>query len=724
MAGELDGRQHERELRFAREQGFFDRSRAIRLLLLLSLGIAMFLFLHFREVWVEMPELESEAAKYVVAQVDFDFFDEEATTVLRMQAANDIDKIYRVNEDQIRERRREYEKYLAESSDWRQKAEETTYDMIYSAVEDYEEVLIGIRFTDPRTLQKMRNLHLPTSNYQVFTPKDIEQPVLFSSQIWLYIQRAVANQGDFPLDTLTLIGSYYQNLNWKIEEDTTAQRTLRKLVQAHVPNKYSKMAAGSRIIDQNEKVSKRHIAMLQAMKRTISENRNLWHPVTLVGSALMTLLLMIVGLGYLRLNYPDILHSNHRLFLYSTIMILSLFLAKAVEFSILNTTTYMLQAVRYPIIVPFSAILLCSLFSSSFAAVSCGFLTILLAMTLPFEASGFLVINLLTGLVAILTTRSLNQRKEIFTVCIKSWLTGVGVIIAIHMYANTMDGMVIATDILGAFLFMLATAVLVVGLLPLFETGFQIMTDVTLMELMNPNHELLRRLSIEAPGTYQHSLVVGTLAEAAANAIGANGLFCRVSCLYHDVGKLVTPHYFTENQPAGMNMHQLLTPIESAQVIIAHVSEGVAMGRKMGLPEQFIDIIKEHHGTTLVSFFYQKQIDNIGGDASLVNEKEFRYDGPKPRSKESAIIMIADTFEAASRSLDEMTQEALTDLMEKLVKGKGKDGQFNECKLTFEELEIAKRAMIKTLVAAGHSRIKYPNQDRKEDPDELEAEQG
>ena len=184
-------------------------------------------------------------------------------------------------------------------------------------------------------------------------------------------------------------------------------------------------------------------------------------------------------------------------------------------------------------------------------------------------------------------------------------------------------------------------------ILPLLETGFSVMTNVSLMEYMDPNNDLLKRLTIEAPGTYQHSLVVGHLAETAALAIGANGLFCRVSTLYHDIGR-ITSQYFTENQLEDVNIHQLLTPQESAQVIMAHVSEGVAMCREAGLPEPIIDIIKEHHGTTLVYYFYRKQLEKMKGDKSKVDEREFRYAGPKPHIKESGIIMLADSFEAAS----------------------------------------------------------------------------
>lgn len=322
-----------------------------------------------------------------------------------------------------------------------------------------------------------------------------------------------------------------------------------------------------------------------------------------------------------------------------------------------------------------------------------------------------MVLNLATALVAILSTKGLRQRREIFIVCGKAWLCSIIVIISMHLYQSTeWDGLLI--DIFSAGGFMLLTAVLVVGLLPLLESSFRIMTDVTLMEYMDPNHDLLRRLSIEAPGTYQHSVVVGNLAEAAALSIGANGLFCRVATLYHDIGKMATPQYFSENQHGeGMNIHQLLTPQESAQVIIAHVSEGVAMARRSNLPEQFIDIIKEHHGTTLVYYFYCKLLEQLEGKEEEVNPDDFRYSGPEPRSKESAIIMIADSLESASRSLDEFNKESVLELTSRIIKEKAEEGQFDHTCLTLQELAIVKETLVKTLVAYGHSRVKYPTRE-------------
>jgi putative nucleotidyltransferase with HDIG domain len=260
---------------------------------------------------------------------------------------------------------------------------------------------------------------------------------------------------------------------------------------------------------------------------------------------------------------------------------------------------------------------------------------------------------------------------------------------------------------MSSALFMALTAVLVAGFLPILEYLFGVLTDMTLIEYMDPNQPLLRRLTLEAPGTYQHSLVVGNLAEMAARAIGANGLLCRVAALYHDIGKLFNPHYFTENQLSGFNIHQLLTPMESTQVIIAHVTEGESLARKHKLPESFIDIIREHHGTTLVYYFYCKQLEQLGKDPLSIQESLFRYSGPKPHSKESGIMMLADVLEAASRSLDEVTESSVTAMVERLVSEKIQDHQLEECQLSFEELSIVKRTMIRTFLVTRHLRVKY-----------------
>jgi putative nucleotidyltransferase with HDIG domain len=336
------------------------------------------------------------------------------------------------------------------------------------------------------------------------------------------------------------------------------------------------------------------------------------------------------------------------------------------------------------------------------------FLSIIISFGLSIEYEPFLILNLLGSICTIMFSRNLHKRKDIFEVCGKVWLCTIPVLFGFHLMNNDLWNFSEITDLISTLGCLTITAIIVVGLLPLFETLFKIMTEMTLMEFMDPNNELLRRLSLEAPGTYQHSLVVGNFAEVAARSIGANHLFCRVATLYHDVGKLFNPHYFTENQLGGFNIHQLLTPLESAHVIIAHVQEGEILGKKHHLPESFIDVIREHHGTTLVYCFYCKQIEQMEGDVSKVNGKLFRYQGPKPRTKESALIMIADTVEAASRSLDEVTEESLTEMVNKLITEKAGEGQFDECPITFEELTIVKKSIVKALLVTRHLRVKYP----------------
>lgn len=702
------------EFQFSGEQGFFDKSKTIRYLIICFFGFALFAYLHFREVQVEILEINSIVPNYIVSQVDFSFPDDEATLILKQDALRDIGKIYQISEKDIHQKRIDFENFLLYNQAWHeQQTEGGAFHELYQASERMENALSQLRLTDGHTLEKMKELGFSTQNYYIYIPNTLFEQSLLPSFIWDGIQKEYFPSKNFDSLITNLIIEFFKHSHWHIEEDIPTQRSLRKRVQAEVPIKMTRVNAGNRIIDQGDKVTARHVAMLQAMKEALGANRNLSSPYTLLGSLILTLLFLGIFMSYFQINFPLLLVSNRKLFLLVTILVMTMGLSKLTEFFILNSRNTMSEIFRYPLLVPLAAILICSLLSSSVAVFSSGFLAIISAFALSFDWEGFLLINLVVSVVAILSMRSLRRRKEIFIVCMKAWICAVIAIVAFHLYINHLGTWSIFSDILSSLFFMLVTAVLVVGVLPLLETGFGIMTDVMLMEYMDPNNDLLRRLTIEAPGTYQHSVVVGNLAEAAALAIHANGLFCRVATLYHDVGKMATSQYFTENQLGEVNIHQLLTPQESVQVIMSHVSEGVALAREASLPEPIIDIIKEHHGTTFVYYFYRKQLEKMGGDKNKVDEREFRYSGPKPHSKESGIIMIADSFEAASRSLEKVNEEALTGLIDRIVREKIEDGQFDHCILTFEELSIVKRVLVKTLLAAGHSRVKYPLPEKK-----------
>ncbi len=706
---------NDHEIKFSREHGFFDRSLAIRWTIVLIFSVGLFLFIHFREVRVEVLELGTVAPRYLVAETNFSFADEDATMMLKQEALLDVSKIFLIDPDTIHKRRFEFENFLLYDQEWRKQAKLSTFDEMYKAIEKLTRVLLDVHFSDARTIQKMKELGFKTSNYFELAPFDPSQGAFFPEKVWDAIKNTAFDRQVFHIGTIDFIIDYFSNKIWRLKEDMVAEKKLRSAIQAKIPAKFTEVLAGSRIIDQGEMVTTRHLAMLQAMKESLAQKRNLWHPRTIIASLLITFLIVLVSYAFLRSLYPDILASNKRLFLLVAIALLGMGLAKITEFILLKTTQNLFEIVRYPLLTPFIAILICSLINPGVAIFASALMATLLDTIMAFERQGFIFSNLLVAFFAILYTKSLRKRTEIFVVCAKAWLASCVLIFALYLYDHSSLGVGLLADIASAGIFMLLTAILVVGLLPIFESLFGILTDITLMEYMDPSHELLRRLTMEAPGTYQHALIMGNIAEAAARSIGANGLFCRVATLYHDIGKLPIAQYFTENQQSGVNIHQLLTPVESAQVIISHISEGVQLARKAGLPEQFIDIIKQHHGTGLVYYFYHKQLESVGSRKDLVNEKEFRYAGPRPRTKEAIIIMISDSVEAAARSLDDVNEESLTRLVDQIVKEKMEDGQFEESMLTFEELGKVKKAIIKCLLSIGHFRVKYPARIRKDE---------
>jgi cyclic-di-AMP phosphodiesterase PgpH len=263
---------------------------------------------------------------------------------------------------------------------------------------------------------------------------------------------------------------------------------------------------------------------------------------------------------------------------------------------------------------------------------------------------------------------------------------------------------------IGSYLIMaavsgLVASVLTIGFLPFFESGFGILSTIKLIELSNPNHPLLRKILVETPGTYHHSVMVANLSEAACEAIGANGLLARVGSYYHDIGKTKHPQYFIENQMNMENPHDHLPPNISKNIIIAHASDGAKMLKEYNMPKEIVDIAQQHHGTTLLKYFYHKALE---GSKEKVDEKHFRYPGPKAQTKEIAIIGIADSVEAAVRSLSNPTPEKIESIVKNIIADRLNDGQFDECDITLKELNIVAKTLCETLQGIFHSRIEYP----------------
>jgi len=346
--------------------------------------------------------------------------------------------------------------------------------------------------------------------------------------------------------------------------------------------------------------------------------------------------------------------------------------------------------------------------------------------------ASLLVISLISGFTAVYLTLQVRRRAQLIRaglgVGVAIWLSSLSFgMIAINLFP-LMDndwGMIGLQSAL-ALGNGIVTAMIVGGALPMLEHLFQITTDVSWLELSDLNHPLLRRMTIEAPGTYHHSLVVANLAESAGEAIGANATLCRVCSYFHDVGKLVKPDYFTENMNFERNPHDDLAPTMSALIIIAHVKEGVDLALTHKLNKQIIDVIQQHHGTSLVYYFYQRALQQqedarAGGkimnireeDIPEVQEESFRYSGPKPQTKESAIVSLADIVESASRSLEKPTPQKIEQLVNELIEERIADGQLDECDLTLGELRLIAERFRFTLMTMLHTRIAYPKHESK-----------
>jgi len=364
------------------------------------------------------------------------------------------------------------------------------------------------------------------------------------------------------------------------------------------------------------------------------------------------------------------------------------------------------EHMKFLILVPIASMLLAVIFDSRvsfYSTVSIAFLV----GALRGNDYSIILASILAGSLALYTVRDIKNRTQIFR--------SLAFIFLGYVFAITFDGLqrampvsYVANEALYAFMNAVLSPILTFGLLIFFEKFFGISTDLTLLELSDFNHPLLRDLSSRAPGTFHHSIVMGTLAEAAAVSIGANAILARVGAYYHDIGKSLEPECFVENQMGSQNIHDKLTPKESARRILEHVAKGIELAKEYNIPSRVIDFIPAHHGTTLVAYFYQKEKE--GHPSEDVSKVDFQYPGPKPYNKETAIVMLADTIEATARTINEPTVEKIEKLIDSIVSKRLADGELDNCDLTFRELAMVKKSFLNILIGIHHSRITYPSE--------------
>jgi cyclic-di-AMP phosphodiesterase PgpH len=464
---------------------------------------------------------------------------------------------------------------------------------------------------------------------------------------------------------------------------------------------------GQIIVEEGKLIRQEEYRQLELVG--LLENEKSFKPFIGLGILLIIVLAALYFYFYQMKEEPE--KRQTYLLLFGIIFILSLFLLKII--SMLQIFNY--SGIGYLFPAAMAGMLLKILIDEKLAILTSIVLAVCGSILFNEGVSGTLnffegIYILFSALAGILFLGDQNKRTKILQAGSFAAAVNLFTIWALMFLPNgQFSGLEYGYYIITAIFSGIGSAVLTIGLLPFFEASFGILSTMKLIELSNPNHPLLRKILMEAPGTYHHSVMVANLADAACEAIGANGLLARVGSYYHDIGKTKRPNFFIENQMHLENPHDRLPPERSANIIIAHVTDGADILRKNNMPKEITQIAEQHHGTTLLKFFYHKALQND----DETKEDDFRYPGPKAQSKESAIIGIADSVEAAVRSMRQPTPETIESLVKKIVADRLQDGQLNECDLTLKELEIISHSFCETLKGIFHSRIEYPEMSKK-----------
>lgn len=465
-----------------------------------------------------------------------------------------------------------------------------------------------------------------------------------------------------------------------------------------IPLASGMVMSGQKIIDRGEIVNDYTCRVLNSFDKEMKRRSSTQDEImtTFIGQILFVLILVMMFTSYLTLFRKDYFEKPRSItMLYTMITLFPILVSMMMKHNFFSVY-----------IIPFAmAAIFVRVFMDSRTAFITHVTMILICAAAVKYQYEFIIVQLASGLVAIYSLRELSKRSQIFITAILVTISSCIVYLALQLMQdnqvfNIDPSMYTYFIINGIFL------LLSYPLMYLIEKLFGFISNVTLFELSNTNKGLLRNLSEIAPGTFQHSITVGNLAAEIANRIHANSLLVRTGALYHDIGKMTNPVFFTENQ-AGVNPHDQLSDLESAQIIISHVTEGLKLAEKFNLPGIIKDFISTHHGTGLTKYFYINYCNEHPDEQ--VDKEMFQYPGPNPFTREQAILMMADTVEAASRSLNEYTEESISTLTNKLIDSQVADGFFRECPITFRDIALAKSVLIERLKSIYHTRISYPH---------------
>ncbi|MGG7057074.1 HD family phosphohydrolase [Clostridium nigeriense] len=449
------------------------------------------------------------------------------------------------------------------------------------------------------------------------------------------------------------------------------------------------------IVKEGEPVTERQIEILNELG-LLSSALTKSYVMSFISLAIIVTLILFIQYGYIAKERPDIFKNTNLIILISSINIISLMLSMGLNIVSPYLIPIACGAMLMTILIDYRISLVVNLLNLVFVAI-----------VVSFNAE-VIVLSILSVVLGSTALKKVQQRNDIIYSTI--YITVILAILTLTIgmvSSNNLKENLIQTGY--TILAVLLSGILAVGLLPFFESIFDVVTNIKLLELSNPNQPLMKKLLMEAPGTYHHSMMVANLAEAATEAVGGNPVIARVGAYYHDIGKTKRPYFFGENQIGRENPHDKITPNLSALIILSHTKDGIEMAKEHNIPKVIQDIIVQHHGTTLVKYFYYK-LKNSSENPDEIKEEDFRYTGPIPNTKESGVLMLADSVEASVRSIPEPTKAKIEQMVNNIINDKISSNQLIDCDLTLKDIEVIRQSFLKTLDGIYHHRIEYPTE--------------
>jgi len=657
-----------------------------------------------------MLKVDEVAREDIQSKINAVVIDEKQTEELRKQAAERVQKVYQEDKYALANTTNDINSFFS-----------TVNEILAAEGEHDTQLQELVESTNALRDEANLQLHSPTLAQYIINarPEDLElirqaalsvvqnllsKPVTEEALPDIY-QQAHAQVDSMgysrtarDIIKLVAINSLRPNLIYNAEATDQAIQEATEAVQPVQKN----IKAGEIIVRAGDRVTAEQISILEQLgiQRTQS------YTSTLVGAGIFVLLSFWLVIQFLRRYYQDILKDDRLMLLIGLIFIIILLLTRFLTMIKISNNAEINALVGYLAPVAAGSMLIAILLDNRLAH----FLTLIVALYVGLLTEGnqlfYGITAFVGGTVGVFQVYRLSQTSDLAKSGLYIALANIVTILTLSMIGGSSSWNTILVGIVIGAVNGILSAILMIGALPFLESAFSITSMIKLLELSNPNHSLLKRLLLEAPGTYHHSLMVGNLAEASAEAVGANPLLVRVGAYYHDIGKLKRPEYFVENQRGFDNPHEKIAPALSALIITSHVKDGVELAREARLPDVVIDFIAQHHGTSLTKYFYSRALEE-DRDGSI-SPDSFRYEGPKPQTKEVALVMLADSVEAAIRSLQEPTEAKIRDMVKKIIKDKLNDGQLEACDLTFKDLDTITQSFCTILEGVYHKRIEYP----------------